>query len=130
MNAILRWPRLCIEEAVLLDNSKEIHLNIRANAGEKVHSLRIAVTYKLRILIKLLGSDYKVNIHFIYENMYKSQINSTEAICPKYTKKRTAGWVVLIGDIETKQIWGCERVQFGEEPKKYIRVHFCTPQEP
>ncbi|KAL3084609.1 hypothetical protein niasHT_035608 [Heterodera trifolii] len=114
LQGLMRWPVLRIEETILQDQLKERGVSIKSDCAPI--ELSCDHLYKLRFTLKLHGP---------------SRFHS-DAFCPKYPKKRKAGWVLLMADTLSKQIWSVERVSPWEKTNdnKYVRLSFTTPNEP
>uniref|UniRef100_A0A914I9P9 Activating signal cointegrator 1 complex subunit 3 n=2 Tax=Globodera TaxID=31242 RepID=A0A914I9P9_GLORO len=115
LEGLMRWPALRIENAILQDQLLEKAVDLKAEKMEQLE-LRCGHLFKLRLTLRLHGP---------------SRFQS-DAFCPKYPKKRRAGWVLLMGDAMSKQIWSVERVPPWDRTtdNKFVRLSFSTPNEP
>uniref|UniRef100_A0A183BX03 Activating signal cointegrator 1 complex subunit 3 n=1 Tax=Globodera pallida TaxID=36090 RepID=A0A183BX03_GLOPA len=115
LEGLMRWPVLRIENAILQDQLLERAVDLKAEKMEQLE-LRCGHLFKLRLTLRLHGP---------------SRFQS-DAFCPKYPKKRRAGWVLLMGDAMSKQIWSVERVPPWDKTtdNKFVRLSFSTPDEP
>ncbi|CAK5119399.1 unnamed protein product [Meloidogyne enterolobii] len=72
-------------------------------------------------------TNYKI---FVSLRLCGPYLSNSNAFCPKFPKKRTAGWILLLGDATTNRLWGHERIPSLIEEQKIARLRILTPNEP
>jgi activating signal cointegrator complex subunit 3 len=118
VEALTKWPVLKVAGSSLQQGLTECPIDLLSSFKEDVRKnegiqLKASTEYKMRVRLELNGP-----------NRFNPQ-----AYCPKYPKEKTAGWIVLLGNKETGQIYASQKVPpiLGSRD---VRFYFKSPGMP
>uniref|UniRef100_A0A1I8BS09 Activating signal cointegrator 1 complex subunit 3 n=1 Tax=Meloidogyne hapla TaxID=6305 RepID=A0A1I8BS09_MELHA len=122
LKALLQWPILSLEQVSLpqrkqrqkVDEKLIINIGMSEKCNNSSFEFCASTNYKLFVSLRLCGP------YWFTQN----------AFCPKFPKKRTAGWILLLGETTNNRLWGHERIPSFVEENKIARLRILTPDEP
>nr|CAD2201754.1 unnamed protein product [Meloidogyne enterolobii] len=115
LKALLQWPILSLEQIYLLPQQKK---------------QRQKFEEKLIINVGMNGKNLELSASTNYKFFVSLKLCQFKCFLPKFPKKRTAGWILLLGDATTNRLWGHERIPSLIEEQKIARLRILTPNEP
>ncbi|WKY06658.1 hypothetical protein Q1695_006668 [Nippostrongylus brasiliensis] len=106
VRALCRWPILSVDGILLVKGAKEMRV------GDDWLQLERNTRYKLQFQFNMLGPN---------------RFN-TEAFLPQWSKEKTAGWIVIVGEKDTDKLITISHVP-AVQGDRTVRIDFVAPDK-
>uniref|UniRef100_A0A0N5AID2 U5 small nuclear ribonucleoprotein helicase n=1 Tax=Syphacia muris TaxID=451379 RepID=A0A0N5AID2_9BILA len=135
VDALLKWPIIAPKKVSVASDIGEIEFRTEEpTIVPKAVQITHGKIYNFKICIEAIGinkSDHlllKMKSSFLEEENKKNQYWNTDTYSPRFSKEKTAGWIIIIGEKDTGEVMGFRKIQ-SIMGRKVFRIEMKAPEK-